>query len=396
MATTSVPAAAAAHASPKALSKRRRIAIWTLIVLASLIGLVSILTTWVNRQMLDNTSWKKASTQVIQDKEVQNALSIYLVNQFYDNVDVASALQQRLPPNLQGLAGPLAGALEQPATNAVKTMLGRPRLQQVFINASVLAHEKLVNVLENKTGHGITTGNGVVTLDLSQLVSELGAQLGLPASALAKIPPSAGQITVMKSSQLSTAQSAVHALKVLSVWLLVLVLVMFGVALYLARGIRRQTLRNIGWAFVIIGLVIVVIRQVSGNYAIDALTHEPYKAPAHNVYLFASSILGQIGWATFFYGVIAILGATLAGPTRYATDVRRFVAPTLAERQGIMWLGAGLIFLLLVLWGPTHALRTVWGVLLLGALLALGLWALRRETLREFPSPRGDALSRAA
>ena len=33
------------------LSRRRRIAIWTLIVLASVIGLISLLAVWVDRQM---------------------------------------------------------------------------------------------------------------------------------------------------------------------------------------------------------------------------------------------------------------------------------------------------------------------------------------------------------
>ena len=38
-----------------------------------------------------------------------------------------------------------------------------------------------------------------------------------------------------------------------------------------------------------------------------------------------------------------------------------------------------------MLWGGTHALRTWWGILLLGGLLALGIVALRRQTLVEFP-----------
>jgi hypothetical protein len=396
MSEPAVPPTATAPAEPQALSRGRHITIWVLVVLASVIGLVSILTTWVNRQMLDNTSWKHASTRVIQDKKVQSALSVYLVNQVYDNVDVAGSIKQELPPNLEGLAGPIAGALQEPAAQAVTFMLGRPRIQQLFINASVVAHEKLVNVLENKTGHGISTGNGVVTLDLSQLVTELGQQLGLPESALARIPPDAGMITVMKSDQLSTAQTSVQALKALSAWLLVLVLFLFGLALYLARGIRRQTLRNIGWAFIIVGLIVVVIRRVAGNYAIDALTHDPYKAPAHNVFLIASSILGEIGWSIFAYGVVIVIGAALAGPTRYAIEARHFIAPTLIARQGIVWLGAGIVFLLLVLWGPTHALRTLWGVVLLGALIALGLWAFRRETVREFPSSEPVAPAVAA
>jgi hypothetical protein len=76
----------------------------------------------------------------------------------------------------------------------------------------------------------------------------------------------------------------------------------------------------------------------------------------------------------------------LAGSTRAAIAVRTWAAPVLNQRQGIAWLVYGFVFILLVLWGPTHALRTWWGILLLGGLLALGLEVLRRQTLREFPN----------
>ena len=52
----------AAHATG-GTRRRRPALIWTLIVVASLIGLASILTTWVHRQMLDNQSWKDASAR---------------------------------------------------------------------------------------------------------------------------------------------------------------------------------------------------------------------------------------------------------------------------------------------------------------------------------------------
>ena len=66
--------------------------------------------------------------------------------------------------------------------------------------------------------------------------------------------------------------------------------------------------------------------------------------------------------------------------------MRTWVAPVLNQRQGIAWLVYGFVFILLILWGPTHALRTWWGILALGGLLALGLEVLRRQTLREFPN----------
>src|SRR5579862_5720989 len=110
------PPAAAPAAAPGKLSRRRRVGVWSLVILASLIGFLSILTTFVNRQLLDNNSWNKASAQVIQDPQVRSAVATQLVNQLYNNVNVASQLQTRLPKNLQQLAAPAAGALREPAT----------------------------------------------------------------------------------------------------------------------------------------------------------------------------------------------------------------------------------------------------------------------------------------
>jgi hypothetical protein len=384
--TVTEPSPDAAAAETGGLRGRRRALVWTVIVVSSLIALGAILTTWVHRQMLDNQAWKDASARLIENPEVQSALSVFLVNELYDNVDVASGLEQRLPTNLKPLASPVAAALRDPATKSVKRLLEAPRVQQLWINANGLAHEKLVNVLENKTGHGISTGNGVVTLDLSELVTEIGTELGVPASALAKIPPDTGVITVMRSDQLSAAQTAVQGVRVLSTALLVLVLALYALAIYLARGERRQTLRNIGFAFALVGLTVLVVRRVAGNVAIDALTAPQGEAAGRRAWLIGSEILSQIGWATILYGAIAVAGSVFAGPTKAATSLRRRVAPVLNERPGIAWAAVGAVFLLLVLWGGTHALRTWWGILLLGALLAIGVVALRHQTSREFPS----------
>ncbi len=151
-------------------------------------------------------------------------------------------------------------------------------------------------------------------MDLSALVKELGADLGLPAAALDKIPPSTGVITVMKSDQLSAAQKGVRAIKVLSVWLIVLVLVLYGLAIYLARGRRRETLRNIGWSFVLVGLIVLVVHRVMGNYAVNALAQPAYRVPVRHVWLIESSILADTGRAVVFYGLVAVIGGMLAGP----------------------------------------------------------------------------------
>jgi hypothetical protein len=376
---------AATTATAKPLSRTRRIVVWVLVVLASILLLVSVLTTWVKRQMLDNSAWNKATTQVIQDPKVQSAIATYTINTLYANVNVGQALSDRLPKNLKPIGPPLAGALEQPATQGVERLLQRPRVQQLFVNASSIAHQKLVNVLDDKTGYGISTGNGVVTLNVHQMIVEVGTELGLPQNALAQLPDTAGDITLMKSDQLSAAQTGVRTLKVLSVWLLVVVLFLYGLAIYLARGVRRAILRDEGIAFALVGLVVLIVRRLLGNYIVTSLAHPGYQPATHRLWLIGTAILGQIGAACVLYGVIVTLAAVFAGPTAPAVWLRQRVAPVLNERQGIAWGVVGFVYLLAILWGGTHALRTWWGILLLAGLIAIGVYFLRRQTLQEFP-----------
>ena len=102
-----------------AMSRRPHALIWLLIVLAALIGFVSALTTWVNRQALDTQSWTKASAQLINDPKVRSALSVYIVNELYDNVDVSAQIADGLPPKYDVLAGPISTALRSPAEQGV-------------------------------------------------------------------------------------------------------------------------------------------------------------------------------------------------------------------------------------------------------------------------------------
>ena len=198
----------------------------------------------------------------------------------------------------------------------------------------------------------------------------------------------------MKSDQLSAAQNGVKAVHVLSIWLLVGVLVLYGLAIYLARGARRATLRNAGLGLALVGLVTLVIRHLLGNYLVDSLATPGYQPATHRMYLIGTSILGQIGAAAVLYGAVTALGAIYAGPSHPAVWLRQRLAPTLNEHQGIIWGTVGFVYVLAVLWGGTHALREWWGILLLGGLIALGVVALRRQSLQEFPT--GAALAPAA
>ena len=97
---------------PRRMSPRTRsILAWALLALGTLILIVGSLTVWVKRQALDTDAWVDTSTQLLEDDDVREALSVYIVDQLYRNVDVEDRLEEQLPPDYGGLAAPIAGAL---------------------------------------------------------------------------------------------------------------------------------------------------------------------------------------------------------------------------------------------------------------------------------------------
>jgi hypothetical protein len=52
----------------------------------------------------------------------------------------------------------------------------------------------------------------------------------------------------------------------------------------------------------------------------------------------------------------------------------------------LVWIGATVLFLVFLAWGPSGGARRLLGTLILAALLALGLEVWRRQTLAEFPA----------
>jgi hypothetical protein len=372
--------------------RTRTIFKWILIVVGTLILIISSLTVWVKRQALDTNAWTDTSAKLLQNDDIRQALSVYIVDQLYKNGNVQARLEQRLPPNLSGLAGPLAGALREPAQTAVNRFLERPRVQQAWKDANRAAHRQLLDILENKTRPGISTANGEVTLDLRTFVINVGQQLGIGGDALAsRLPADAGKITIMRSDQLKAAQDGLKIIKALSWILIFAALACYGGAIWLAEpGKRRDALRIVASAFILVGVLLLVVRKVAESYIVNALTSgESIRKAADATWLIGTSLLAQLAWSFILYGVVALIGVVLTSHYSWARRFRAWLGPMLRDYAGAAWAILAVVFLLLVLWGPTPAFHTWLGVLILAALIAIGFEAFRRFTLAELGNGAG-------
>jgi hypothetical protein len=376
-------------ASPPANETRKKTAVasgwhrwvpWVLVVLACIIALLAALNIWVKRQALDTNNFTNASSQLIENPDVRNALSVYIVNQLYENVDVSQVLQEKLPPATQPLAPTIAAALQPALVRATDTLLGRPRIQQLFENAVRRAHQLFMAVLDGKHELLVST-NGNVVLDLRPILEEVVTTTGIGERLLQRLPPDAGQITVMKGNELSTARKGVKAIRALSYFLLLLVLALIAAAMYIARGRRRTILLASGVGIVIVGLIILIVHRLAGSYIVDQLTsNADAKKPVTAVWAIETQLLRNVGINAIIYGLLGVFAALLAGASRPATYLRRV---GLHEYPLLGFGVLAIVVLLLLVTGPTDGDR-IYPLLIVSAIAFLGLEYLRRETNREY------------
>jgi hypothetical protein len=373
----------------------RRIAVGSLLAVATLLTFLAIFSVWINRQALNTDNWVKTSDKLLQNEEIQSQLSTYMANELFANVDVEAELEGALPSRLAPLAGPATGGLHQLAPKIAERALGSSQFQTLWNEANRAAHEALLRVL-NGGGAAVSTGEGEVTLQLGKLLEQVAGQLGVGGDVASKLPADAGQLTILKSEQLSAAQDVASLVRRLPIVLTLLAFGLFGLAVYLAGPRRREALRSVGFGFVVAGLLALIVRGIAGGYVVDSLVAtESVRPAAEAVWSIGTSLLVTVAVSVLAFGVLLVLGAWLAGPTRLAIGLRREASPYVRESRAGTYAAAFVLYVALIAWAPIAAFGKPLGILFFAVLLAAGTELLRHQVLAEFPhTEKGQLWSR--
>jgi hypothetical protein len=357
-----------------------------LVVLGVLFVVLSLLAGYIRFQALDTDTVQGTAGKLIADDEIREQVAATLVDQLYANVDVAAELEQRLPEAQKPLAGAAAAGLRELSERTANRMLERPRVQALWVGSVTRAHRQLINVLEDDTGP-VSTEDGVVVLDLQPLMIQLGERVAIFGQVAERFGPDAGRIEIMEADQLETAQELTQLLKFLGLWLWVVPIALWAIALWLARGRRRGILRMIAIGSILAGLLVLVVRRLAGSVIVEDLAPSTAVQPAvQDAWDILTAQLRDGGLTLVGLGVIVLIAAWIAGPSRSGVATRRALAPYLA-RWEIAYGAAATLFLLLVWWSPTVQ-TTRLRLMFVGALvLALAVEVLRRQTAREYPDP---------
>ncbi len=364
---------------------RRPLATRVLLVVATVIALIGTLTTWVNIQLLDTDEWTELSRELLADEEIQQALSERIVDVIYTNVPVGEAIDDALPDAISGVGGFLAGAVRDPLTDSVERALGSDRVQNAWVEANAVVHERFVNVMRGDTSDLVST-DGDLTIELRPLIIDVGQSLGLPDGLLDRIPDDVGSFVVLDESVLDALQTTVR-LADLARWVpVILAVVLYAVAVFLAAGARTWAMRGVGWSLVIVAAIVLLIRRLSATLVVPILVKRPENEGVGVATIDISTrLLSEIGRTLLWFGVLIVLVTALLGAGRRATAVRRFVSPAFTT-SGVAVAGGTVLFVLLMLWwSPARLFATWFSALWFLILTVVAVVVLRRTALRESP-----------
>ncbi|MBJ7342365.1 MAG: hypothetical protein JHC46_02120, partial [Solirubrobacteraceae bacterium] len=315
--------------TPWQRSRGRRVSVHLLVIFATLFTILAVFANWTRQQLLDTNQWTKASSELIANPVIRDQVAIYLVDQLYTNVDVPAEIKSVLPTELQPLAPVAAAGARDLITQAANAALEQPAVQSIWTDVNKLAHEEMVKVIDGGNSY-VSTTNGDITVNLGLILNEVAANVGLPSNIVAKIPPTAGQVTVVQSKDLKQVQQAVKALRTLSVVLSILAFLLFVFAVALASGRRANTLIEVGAGMIVAGLAVVLLRGAAGDAIVSGLVTDLSLQPAANAaWNIESTLLEQLATQVIVIGVMLIIAGLLGGPAKASKSVRQWLAPVL-------------------------------------------------------------------
>lgn len=203
---------------------------WVLVVLAALLVPLAITAHWLGNSLLDTKGYVATVAPLAKDRSFTDELATQVTNALYD----------ALPAEERNAAS--ATALRpQVQVEAARTM-ANPSFPAVWDAANAQAQREALAAFTGRNETGLSTSNGV-TLDLTPIVTQLGAQLDRSNVTLfdGVVPSITAQhrldITLMNAGQLSEARSLFGVLSHAQWYLAGAAAILFGTAF--AVGTRR-------------------------------------------------------------------------------------------------------------------------------------------------------------
>jgi hypothetical protein len=297
---------------------------------------------------------------LVSDPVVQTFVADRVTDRLFQEVDVQGAIEQALPERAAFVSSALTTGLQTVVREATLRVVQSDQFAQLWTAANRLAHEQLVAVLTGESSGVITTKDGVVSLDLSGIASEVVNRLRDRGIGLFdSVNLQSGQFTVeiFQSDVITRVQVAFDLFDTVATVLPWVVVLLFAAGILLWPNRRRGAL----WSAVglSIGMMTLLLALAIGRSVYLGAVPSSV-IPGDVAAAFFDTLvrfLRQAARALLAVGVVALLACLVLGPGTNAQRLRGWVGRMLgrvgdeAEERGVQfgpvgaWVGRNIVAL---------------------------------------------------
>jgi hypothetical protein len=330
--------------APRRKRRWRSVLAVLLIVLGCVLAPVAGVAVWVHNQVSDTDRFVRTMSPLVDDADVQNALTEKLTSTVFQYVDVKAVADdavtalgaQGLPPQLvtrlEALTPTISTAVTGFVRDRIAQLVASPAFERAWDQAITTAHRQLNGVLSGDS-KGIVVRGDSVYLDLApfvDLAKQRLSQAGLTAVDL--VPEVHPSVEIAKADTLVRAQSAYTALDNVARVLPWVVLLLFAVGVYLARN-RFRALVGTGLGLAVSMVVLAAGILVARSLLVGEVPAAAAPATASGFDIVVAYL--RLGLrALVVLGLVLALAGFLAGRSDTAVGIRRSVSRRLHDARG--------------------------------------------------------------
>jgi len=369
----------------------RRISAWVLLVLACLLSVLSVVTVFARNQLLNTDAYVNTVAPLASNPAIQTQVAKQVSGNLIARTNVETRVKDALPPRAGFLATPITSGLETATNELALKAVQSQQFYTLWVAANRASHKQLVAVLTGSGGGSVSSKNGEVTIDLSQV--EVNVKKKLDAKGITvfdKVPAVKGlNFVLFQSKSLVTIQKLTKLLNDLAIVLPIIALLLFAAVVVLTRNRRRGLVRAATGLALSMAVILVAVAVARNQYLSGLSPNQSVAANQAVIDTVTATLREAVRIILIVAAVIAIV-ALIAGNRHVRGWMAGDDAPgwmtgpvhafAVRHRRGLQWGTLGLGLLVLVIWSNPTTLVAIIVVLIALAIVGLvGLFAGRRS-----------------
>jgi hypothetical protein len=320
----------------------RSISSLILFVLATILLVPALVGHWGHRTVIDSERYIATVGPLIDQPDVQQALATSVTDAVVSKIDTqaqVNGLLNNLFPNQQWtgtLAAPISSGINSLIGDLITKFVASDQFRTVWIGLNTAAQQGVVAILEGRDGGAVQLRGDELVLDTSAALQKIQTYLvnsGITAAGNVTIPDSDRYIVLANTPALAQIRTIYSLTSPILEWLPLLVALMFGGSLLLARR-RARTAVALGIVLLASGVVVLLGLNVGETTFQNQLSGTPWGQAADTFWQTLLAYLVAGTQAIVALGIVVIVAGWLAGRTASARFVRGHLTDGLADLGG--------------------------------------------------------------